>query len=168
MNLNQIKDAIAIQARAWEAISPSDYLSNQSLREAIEDDFLSENDITSRLSEFDDDVDYDEVCELRADAMHDVLLKHAVLNADDFEDATENLEFSHVCGGCSSNNIHLVAYKVDSDNYRIFRFSTDEYGNRLAGIQSHDMLVTDYDELGGHDFGSLERFYELSASFTPL
>lgn len=168
MNLNQIKDAIATQARDWEAVSPLDYQSNQSFKEAIENEFLSENDITSRSHEFDDDADYVEVCALRADAMHNVLLKHGVLNADDFEDATENLEFSHVCGGSSSNNIHLVAYKVDNDNYRIFRFSTDEYGNRLAGIHSHDMLVTDYDELGGHDFESLERFYAVNSLFAPL
>lgn len=168
MNLNQIKDAIAIQTRAWEAVSPLDYRSNQSLREAIEDDFLSENDITSRSSEFDGDVDYDEVCELRAEAMHDVLHKHDVANANDYEDATDNLEFSHVCGGCSSNNIHLVAYKLDGDNYRILRFSTDEHGNRLAGIQSHDMPVADYHSLDGDDNRSLKRFGAVTSLFFPL
>lgn len=168
MNLNDIKKIIEAQAKAWENVSVSDYLSRQTLREAIEDDFLSENDITSRQNEFDNDVDYQEVCELRAQAMHDMLEKLGVENADDFLEATDGLAFSHFCGGVCEGNTHLKAYLIDDKTYRIILFNTDDYERTQPGVHSLDIPIDEYNKLPGTDYRDLTRFRAVKFLFNDV
>ena len=52
--------------------------SDKELREKIEDDFLSENDITDKHENFENEVSYDFVCDLRRDKMKEVLIFHNI------------------------------------------------------------------------------------------
>lgn len=168
MNLNDIKKIIEAQEKSWENTSVSNFLSRQTLKEAIETNFLSEHDITSRQNEFDNDVDYEEVCELRAKAMHDTLEKLGVANADDYEEATDGLVFSHFCGGVYEGNTHLNAYLIDDKTYRIIQFDTDECDRIQARVYSLDIPIDEYNKLPGTEHCDLKRFRAVKFLFNDV
>ncbi len=165
MNLQKIKNVITSQKNNWKNVSVDDFTSRQSCRESIENDFLSENDITDRSDEFDDDVDYDEVCNIRADAMIDVLEALSVTQANDYEELIEGLNFSHVCGGCTFNNVNIEAYHVDSHNYKLIRFVTKANGDHVGNIDSLNISKENYNNLNCDDYNQLIRFHAVNDLF---
>ena len=165
LSMKQIKTIIAEQKSNWHNASISDFGSRQRCREAIENDFLSENDISDRVNDFAKDVDYDEVCELRSDAMMDVLQSFDLVNADDYDDAINGLKFSHICGGCFYNNVHIEAYILDELKYRLVRFVSKANGDREGGINTLDIFIADYDKLENDAYNKLVRFQAVNELF---
>jgi hypothetical protein len=75
MNIQEIKDFINDEKNEIMSTDFSKYgfESKEEQKKHIEAIFLLVNDITDRREEFDADVDYDEVCEFRSNALFDVL-----------------------------------------------------------------------------------------------
>lgn len=165
LSIEQIKIIIAEQKSKWNMVSIIDFNSRQQCREAIENDFLSENDITDQADEFCEDVDYDEVSNLRTDAMLEVLTRLDVENADDYEDAISGLEFSHFCGGCSYNNVNLEAYLLDKSQYKIVRYVSQANGDRDGNVDTLDISIEAYDKLENDPYNNLVRFQAVNELF---
>ncbi len=165
MNLHEIKEVINEQKENWMHVDMSDFSSREELKSYIEDDFLSENDISDRDSEFDDDVDVSEVQHLREEALIDVLIERELTCVDALEDETAGLEFSHTCGKCTLNNVHLDAYRKDEKTLKIIRYVTEASGNRKGKVDVLEISRDAYEKLDSDIYNSLIRFNAVNELF---
>jgi len=78
LSIDNIKEILKLQKEFILSISTSyfDYHSLFSLRDAIEDYLLSDQDITKYKEFFADNVNYNYVCELRSELLNDMLAYH--------------------------------------------------------------------------------------------
>lgn len=68
--INKQKEKVMIKAVDWLKGGNT----KEQVKKFVQNEFLSTNDITDKSEEFEEGVDYDEVCNLRSEAMFDVIL----------------------------------------------------------------------------------------------
>ncbi len=167
LSIQEIKNLLSEQKYNWEHVTILDFFSKKHCKEVIKNDFLLANNITDRFNKFSDDIDYDEVCNLREKAMIEVLASFGFKNSNDYDDAIEGLEFSHICAGCSVNKVTIEAYFLDNTTYKLVRFTTKADGTIDSDIKVLEISISIdyYNKLESNPDTSLVRFDEVNGLF---